>query len=299
MDVVEAMKLEIERIHLNLSAADRDRVLLSIGIDPASVDPNGLCDDVYMGRLCRIANSLALLGQTAFEDKITASIGLENVDVDAIDFWNITRIGETCFGSTCEVRAEMQSSAPIHSMIPSGGGLQSFYLCSNCKRKACRVCCAGRGANLLATNNSEAGLNNLSSFSGSSHGGQRDGSFSNRSAKLDGITCKSCCREIVLDALLLDYVRVLSSLRRRARADDAARKALVCVIGLFSRDGIPESKGISNKLQGVEMNRNPLKKLLNGEESLAEFPSASLLYSVMLGCFSLFPLLALFQYLIY
>lgn len=48
---MEAMKLEIERLQLNLSAAERDRALLSIGTDPASINPNVLLDESYMGRL--------------------------------------------------------------------------------------------------------------------------------------------------------------------------------------------------------------------------------------------------------
>lgn len=298
LNFVDAMKLEIERFHLSLSAAERDRALLSVGTDPATVDPNGLCDDIYIGRLCRIVSFLALLGQTAFEDKITASIGLETVHVDAIDFWNVVRIGETCSSSVCEVRAEMHSSAPVASTIPSRKGSELFN-CSNCKRKACRVCCAGRGANLLACNTSEAAsFNGPSNFSGSSHGGSRDGVYSFRSATLDGIICRSCCPEIVLDALLLDYVRVLSCLRRRTRADDAAYKALVQVMGLPLRDGIPEGKRMSNTWQGVDINDTPLRKLLNGEESLAEFPSASFLHVVetATGSAPLLSLLTSFDY---
>nr|GFD25634.1 probable phosphoinositide phosphatase SAC9 [Tanacetum cinerariifolium] len=45
---VEAMKLEIERLHLNLSAAERDRALLSIGIDPATINPNTLLEESYI-----------------------------------------------------------------------------------------------------------------------------------------------------------------------------------------------------------------------------------------------------------
>ncbi|KAF8390977.1 hypothetical protein HHK36_023277 [Tetracentron sinense] len=120
LNFIEARKLEIECLRLNLSAAERDRALLSIGTDRATINPNGLLVDSYMGRLCRLANTLALLGQAALEDKVTAAIGLGTVDDDdVIDFWNITGIGETCSGGMREVRAETE---------PPGHGLVLFSL---------------------------------------------------------------------------------------------------------------------------------------------------------------------------
>ncbi|KAF8390978.1 hypothetical protein HHK36_023278 [Tetracentron sinense] len=227
LNFIEARKLEIECLRLNLSAAERDRALLSIGTDRATINPNGLLVDSYMGRLCRLANTLALLGQAALEDKVTAAIGLGTVDDDdVIDFWNITGIGETC-----------------------SGGYNSRELASS---------------------------NGLSSHSGSSHGSQSNGFFTNRSVTLDGVICTSCGPEIVLDALILDYVRVLISLRRSACADSAAHKALDQVIGFPSRDSLTEINRTSDSQQTVEI----LRKLFNGEESLAEFPFASLLHSV-------------------
>ncbi|XP_058105963.1 probable phosphoinositide phosphatase SAC9 isoform X2 [Magnolia sinica] len=277
MDFLEAMKLEVERFRLNLSAAERDRALLSIGTDPATVDPNGLLDDAYMGRLSKVVNILALLGQAAFEDKMTASIGLETVDDDVIDFWNIARIGETCFGSICQVHAEMQPTARVPSGVPSVGDSPLLLVCSSCKRKVCKVCCAGKGAILLADYNSKevAGFNGfLSQSGGSSHGGQREGMPVNA----DGVICKLCCDEVILDALFVDYIRVLSSARRRTRADNAAYKALDQVIGFASSNFISE---VGRKThQGVEANKNWFDKLLNGMESLADFPHASLLHSV-------------------
>lgn len=44
----EAAELEIARLHLGLSAAERDRALLSVGRDPATVDPNRLIDPVNL-----------------------------------------------------------------------------------------------------------------------------------------------------------------------------------------------------------------------------------------------------------
>ncbi|KAH9602590.1 hypothetical protein KSS87_021997, partial [Heliosperma pusillum] len=89
INFMEAMKLEIERLRLNLSAAERDRALLAVGTDPASLNPNLMLDDLYMLKLCRVANSLAMVGHAALEDKITASFGLDKRFDDPIDFWNV------------------------------------------------------------------------------------------------------------------------------------------------------------------------------------------------------------------
>lgn len=269
------MKLEIERLRLNLSAAERDRALLSIGIDPATINPNVLLDESYMGRLCRVAKSLALLGQTSLEDKLIGSIGLENIDDNLIDFWNITKIGESCVGGECEVCAETNAPALASSTVSSAGASQSFLLCSQCESKVCKVCCAGRGALLFTNYNSREVTNGASSQGGSSHGGQLDAS-TNRSVTLDSVVCKKCCHEIVLDALVLDYVRVLISLRRCARADNAAYKALNEIVGSSLKDCLAERTLPSDSVQAVKV----LPQLLGGQESLAEFPFASFLHSV-------------------
>ncbi|XP_043716293.1 probable phosphoinositide phosphatase SAC9 [Telopea speciosissima] len=278
LDFTEAMNLEIERFQVNLSAADRDRALLSVGTDPATLNPNALLDEYYMGRLCRIANSLALLGQAALEDKINGSIGLETVDDDYIDFWNITGIGETCSSPSCEVRAVTQPAANMSSMVSTRGASPSVFVCSHCGRKVCKVCSAGSGALLLSTFNSKevSSVSGVSSQSGSSHGSQTDSISTNRLSTIDGVICKSCCSDVVLDALILDYVRVLISMRRSARADSAAHKAVDLVIGVPLRDFVVEKNRMSEGRQAGIMSR----KLLGREESLAEFPFASFLHSV-------------------
>lgn len=277
LDFVDAMKLEIERLQLNLSAAERDRALLSVGIDPACINPNLLLDQHYMGRLCKVANSLAVLGQASFEDKIIASIGLETTDDDVIDFWNICRIGESCSGGVCEVRAETDAARRTSSNTSSPGVSKPALFCSQCERKACKTCCAGRGALLLSSFKSRDAMNynGMSNQGGSSHGSQIDVS-TNRSVVLDGVICKRCCHEIVLDALILDYVRVLISLHRSARVDTAARKALDQVMGSSLWDDDSER----NKQLVGQRSVKALRKLLNGEESVAEFPFASFLHSV-------------------
>ncbi|KAG7024671.1 putative phosphoinositide phosphatase SAC9 [Cucurbita argyrosperma subsp. argyrosperma] len=267
----EAMKLEIERLRLNLSAAERDRALLSMGTDPATINPNLLLDEIYIGRLCRLANNLALVGHTYLEDKITAAIGLDKID-NLVDFWNITELGEICSGGTCEVRAEIKTPVQFPSKASSVGTPQPVLLCSQCQRKVCKVCCAGRGAQLLTSYSSrEVSNSGYSSQGGSGHGSRIDVLNG-----LDGVVCKKCCPNVLLDALILDHVRGLISARRKARADDAAYGALNQVIGSSVRDWM-SGKNLPDAGQRVQ---KVLRKLLNGEESVAEFPFASILNTV-------------------
>ncbi|KAK9157513.1 hypothetical protein Scep_004087 [Stephania cephalantha] len=271
IDFGEAMKLEVERLRGDLSAAARDRALLEIGTDPASLDPNGFLDDSYTGRLCRVANSLALLGQAALEDKVIAAIGLNSVEDGAIDFWNINGIGETCSSASCEVHAVDRSLTNVPSTFVHGVNSKSIFICSHCERKVCQVCCAGRGALLLSSFNSRdvASYNSLPNQNVST-----DMASANRFSMLDGVICKSCCNEIVLDALLVDYVRVLVTMRRTSRAERAAYNALDQIIGLSPWTST--ERGTISEQQPVGVLRN----ILGSEDSLAEYPFSSLLYSV-------------------
>ncbi|KAK8364832.1 hypothetical protein V6Z11_A02G009400 [Gossypium hirsutum] len=265
------MKLEIERLQLNLSAAERDRALLSIGTDQASVNPNILLDESYMGRLYKVANILALLGQNALEDKTIGAIGLGKIKYNVIDFWNISRIGESCSRRMCEVRVKTKATISSSLMVSYKEGSESVFMCSQCRRKACRVCCAGGGALLLQNYIlEETNCNGLLS-----HGSQVDRT-ANHSVILDTVICKKCCHKIILDALALDYVRVLISSRRRARANSAANMALDEVMGSSFLDGLPDRSHPYRNQQGVKV----LEQLLSGEESLAEFPFASFLHPV-------------------
>lgn len=280
------MKLEIERFQLNISAAERDRALLSVGMDPATINPNTLLDEVYMGRLTKVASTLAHLGEASLEDKLIASIGLENIDDNDIDFWNITRIGESCLGGKCEVRTEFKKN----NVVSSGGDSEPTFLCSQCERKACRICCSGRGALLLAGYNSQEimNFNSASNQSGSNYGCQVDVPL-NRVLARDGTICKRCCQDIVRDALMLDYVRVLISLRRVALVEKAAYNALKQIIGSSPWDCLlNKNQPLDNRFSG-----KAIQQLLDGCESLAEFPFASFLHPVSLSFFSLsfFPFL--------
>uniref|UniRef100_A0A453JGV2 Phosphoinositide phosphatase SAC9 n=6 Tax=Aegilops tauschii TaxID=37682 RepID=A0A453JGV2_AEGTS len=252
----QMMKLEIKRLYLDLSAAERDRALLSIGVIPATVDPNRSVDYSYLLKLSSLTDKLALLGHSVFEDRANASIGLEKVNSHAVDFWNISENGESCSGGACEVRAvsSLQASA-------TSGSTSLFVECSQCERTACKACCAGKGAFLLLGNT----YRDLKIYGGNQGGGY--------SALADSSVCKSCCNEMIKQALYVDYVRVLHSMRRKGRAEKAALKAVNQVCQL-------EPNRISDSVHSVQSGLRQLKQLLDDEESLAEFPHASFLHTV-------------------
>ncbi|QCD83090.1 probable phosphoinositide phosphatase SAC9 [Vigna unguiculata] len=272
INFIEAMKLEIERLKLNLSAAERDRALLSVGMDPATINPNALLDEAYMAKLSKVANNLALLGETSLEDKIVAAIGLGTLDDNPIDFWNIISLEETCSGGNCEVRAEIKKEVHSSSTMSSTGASEAIFLCSQCERKVCRVCCAGRGALLLVGYNTRGEVMNYNGAS--SQSGLVDLPV-NRLLARDGIICKRCCQDIVLQALILDHVRVLISLRRTERVEKAACNALKQIIGLSWDYLLEKNNADDNKRNG-----KTVRSLLNGYESLAEFPFGSFLHPV-------------------
>ncbi|KAI3511442.1 hypothetical protein L1887_18595 [Cichorium endivia] len=246
---IDSMKLEIERLRLNLSATERDKALSSIGVDPSTINPNALIEESYIPSLCKAANALAVLGQASREDKITSAIGLDPIDDEiGIDFWNINRIGESCCSESCQVHIGT-------STLTSSS--QSIYICSACQRKVCKVCCAGKGAVLVLQNQNRVGGTNVNE----------------RCLTMDGVICKLCCHDSVLDALILDYLRVLISERRGSHAETATYKALAHVVG---RNYIAGKKESSDKNGAGKI----LEQLLDGEESLAEFPFGSFLHSI-------------------
>uniref|UniRef100_A0A0A9EVH8 Phosphoinositide phosphatase SAC9 n=1 Tax=Arundo donax TaxID=35708 RepID=A0A0A9EVH8_ARUDO len=249
------MKLEIKRLHLELSAAGRDRALLSVGVIPVTVDPNRSVDYSYLLKLSRLADNLALLGHAVLEDRVNASIGLEKGNDQTIDFWNVSENDESCYGGPCEVRAlsSLQASATSENQLV-------YVECSQCERAVCKACCAGKGAFLLLNT-----YRNLKLYGGSQGGGY--------SALADCFVCKSCCSEMIKRALYVDYIRVLHSLRRKDRTEKAALNAVNQVCRL-------ESSRISDLSQSIQSGQRQLRQILDGEESLAEFPYASFLHTV-------------------
>ena len=253
MKFLDAMNLEIERLQAKVSAAERDRALLSVSVIPSTADPNFLFDEPYLFKLSKLADDLAFVGHSSLEDSIIASTGVENLE-PFIDFWNLHKPSATCLGQGCEVKA-------LNTALISCQSQPMLFVCSICNKKACMVCCAGRGAALISGFYSKEAKNLSSSSNGS-----------------DGfLICRLCCKEEVNHALYVDYVRVLTSLQRQSRADSAALEALT---QLFA-----SKPGKFSHLH--EKDESWLRNILNGEESLAEFPDASLLHSVLFKIFNL------------
>ena len=89
--------------------------------------------------------------------------------------------------------------------------------------------------------------------------------------------CKNCCNTIVLEALIVDYVRVLVSLRRSGRVDEACREALNEVFG----SNLANHLAVRGQPSPKPEDFNVLHQILGQEESLAEFPYASFLHKVI------------------
>ena len=70
------------------------------------------------------------------------------VDDNPIDFWNIIRIGETCSGGKCEVRAEIRKEVHSSNTMSSAGASETVFLCSQCERKVCMCDMPIRGLNI-------------------------------------------------------------------------------------------------------------------------------------------------------
>ncbi|KAI4992422.1 hypothetical protein ZWY2020_051839 [Hordeum vulgare] len=90
---------------------------------------------------------------------------------------------------------------------------------------------------------------------------------------IDSSVCKSCCNEMIKQALYVDYVRFHHSMRRKGRMEKAALKAVNQVCQL-------EPNRITDSVHNVQSGQRQLKQLLDDEESLAEFPHASFLHTV-------------------
>lgn len=269
LDYVETMKLEIQRLQLNISAAERDRALLSVGRDPATIDPNRLLEPHYVAQLRRTAQNLALSSQIASEDKKLSVIGLEDDGDDGIEFWNVDGFSDNCTDPKCEVHAETQWIKSI-DFKSTPERLHELPVCSRCSRRVCRVCRAGKGSVLLRDV-----VNPGAGQGGSSHGGS-----AYRLSAADKVLCKRCCPQKVLDALLLDRVKVLSSLRQISRVKCAALKALEQLVGCSSKDSGTDLGKRDGSLEGPGRSESGLKTLFQGEFSLAEFPYGGLLYPV-------------------
>ncbi|MCO5576196.1 hypothetical protein L7F22_030004 [Adiantum nelumboides] len=244
LEFSDAVELEIIRFGLGLSAAARDHLLISIGKDPASLDPNRLLTPLYSAQIFQAAVQLAAINQVALEDENLARIGLEQLGSESLkDASDI-----------CEVHGKRKSNMlRIHVLAK---GLAS---CRICHRKACAACRVCKEEVALA-----------GAFGGVA--GTTTPVF--QTLSWNDCLCRKCCPQIILDALFLDHLKTLGSERRKDRIKKAAAMAYTELYGeAFSV--LP-----GKHLQDFEIQKKQLEALLQGEKSLAEYPEASLLASV-------------------
>ena len=186
------MELEIRRFQLGLSAADRDRLLLSIGKDPVSMDPNRCLSSSYAAQVFQISAQLAILKHVTLEDEILSVTGLEK--------YVLEDTGE---------KIEAITGSEIHENTENRTGLRwkpssevpGLAICELCRRKQYSVSRVSNEESALT--GTEFIVQNLISD--------------------DAIWLESC-PQIVLHALLLDYLKALGSQRRKVRITNAATK---------------------------------------------------------------------------
>lgn len=245
LEFSEAVELEVIRFGLGLSAADRDRMLLSLGKDPVSVDPNRLLTSLYSAQVSQAAAQLAAINQVALEDEILSRTGLEDLELE---------ISEGKDGSDgCEVHGKRRSDR-----LRTHSRATGLAPCKICQRKACASCRVCK---------EEAAL--TGSFGGLA--GSTAPAF--QTLNWEDCLCKKCCPPVILDALHLDHLKALGSERRKNRIKISAARAIKEIYGnsfLFS----------DNNTQDFDKERRQLESLLKGEKSVAEYPHASLLASV-------------------
>lgn len=244
----EAMELEIIRFGLGLSAAERDRVLLSNGKDPVSIDPNRLLSSSYSGQVCQVASQLAVYSQVAFEDRKLSAVGMGNIEITETRNGIIQAIGD------CEIHGNWKDGFSKAYSKPV-----RLSLCALCRRKVCAACSVNKEAADLAGGSVNLGGSlSLTSF---------------RSSLSEDMLCKKCCSQLILDALLLDQVRTLGSQRRTNRIKIAAAKAIRAIYGDWFGSSRNYSGGPGNDGKWLDI-------LLKGEKSLAEYPYAGLLATI-------------------
>ncbi|OAE30181.1 hypothetical protein AXG93_4295s1360 [Marchantia polymorpha subsp. ruderalis] len=255
----EGMELEIARLHLGLSAAGRDRALVSIGRDPATIDPNRLITTGSMAQVKQAASQLATISEIDTEDRDLSSLGFEETisEPDEImENLHCLRIG--CLSSMCGV-AFSNGNGTFRYFERLAKSSDFLGTCAMCKRRVCAACHAGKGSALLHFN----GPNPPGSVAGSGNSKPARGPTA-----VDAVVCKKCCVPFVRDVILLERVKSVLAARRRSRVNDACTTALQGLAGSLSTDG----KGGSRE--------SVLEICPEGEVSLADFPQAGVISSV-------------------
>ncbi|KAL3691590.1 hypothetical protein R1sor_005241 [Riccia sorocarpa] len=255
----EAMELEIARVHLGLSAVDRDRALVSIGRGPATIDPNKLLEPGVMVQVKQAASQLATLIDIDTEDKDLSSLGFNerNSEPDELlENLHCLRVG--CLSPSCQINY-LKGSRTFQYFERLAKPSNVLWNCVSCKRKVCAACHSGKGSALLYNNT----LNPATPGGGGGNPKPARGPTA-----VDAVICKNCSPPDVRETILLERLKSASALRRKTRVKDACLLAVEGVVGLDS-----PTKEASSATSEFE-------SLLEGELSLAEFPQAGIISSV-------------------
>ncbi|CAM6096439.1 unnamed protein product [Calypogeia fissa] len=266
----EAAELEIARLQLGLSAAQRDRALLQVGRDPATLDPNLLIDPANLVQMRQAALQLAAVCEIDAEDKELARIGFdEQVDPRPGEDEDFHCLRTGCLSAECQV-TYVKGPKGMFQFFRANCKSSMIKNCVLCSRVVCAGCQAGRGSALVYQNGP-----NLVSLGASSNPKPVRGP-----SAVDAILCKSCCPPLVRDTVLLERVRAKSSERRQARVQDACEEAMEGLVG--RQLGGPASASLSQDNQDKRNNRISAVSE-EGESSVADFPYAGIISSVPIG----------------
>lgn len=239
--------------------------MLSIGRDPATLDPNRLLNPLHLVQVRQAAFQLALATQIAAEDKESAAIGFELQEPLFSEGDENEVFLECCSHPECEVVMRKKMSGLGRASV--------LVICDNCKRKTCVACKAGDECSMLVSvGASVGGPSGASSSAGPGRG----------PPPLPMTLCRQCCPQTIQDAALLDRIRVLAAARRKLRVQTALREAVAEAVKLgflTERYRIPGSVDGGTGGEGIQ-------SLYRGLASLAESPYASLLSSVSISCFT-------------
>ncbi|XP_024361756.1 probable phosphoinositide phosphatase SAC9 [Physcomitrium patens] len=238
----EAMELEIERLKLGLSAAQRDHTLIKlIGRDPASIDPNKLLNPNYLFQVRHAAFQLALVSQAVAEDEENAAVGQDLADSGIINRSDDDVVQLDCTNPACGVRYIPLTKSSVQKARTLPDKNTELYQCSACNQPACVACITRQSVR------SNSGIPKKEAI----------------------VLCKRCEPSLAANATLLDRVKILTSRRRKARVQSAARETL---------------KDLANLGFGVTAATSKIQKdissVLRGQMSLAEYPYATLVTSV-------------------
>ncbi|GAQ84463.1 Sac domain-containing Phosphoinositide Phosphatase [Klebsormidium nitens] len=268
------MELDIARLRLGLSAAQRDRALLSVGRDPALLDPNRTLTVTELVPLRVAANQLATLVRVAQEDRevaafadqglgITVPEGLANPSVE-IDLIKL----QGCLSRECEVgRGGLAAGGAVQ------GGNSPLKRCEECEKRVCAACLVGPGAGLLKKHRENKVRVEVPE---AREGGTK--AEPKGPPLQDQTLCKKCCPALVRDAVLIDRVRKLSAARRRVRLETEAAQAAAHLHSLSAGSAVECEAGQGNLRDGRGVAIAGVPNLAG--DLLAEYPYAGLLFAV-------------------